>query len=158
MCIRKRTGGCGKWNHHRVKRKMQNDDQFVREASAASDNESTTETEDSDLIYVPTNPQEWTSEHISSWVQWISKKFKIYPSLEPARFPSGGVELAKFTKADFWVCAGSKAGGDTLANHFAHLLQNVTGIEDILLGNDIDPGNHCFPWCYNSPSCRSQIS
>ncbi|EAT41880.1 AAEL006533-PA [Aedes aegypti] len=139
MCITGRTGAGSKWNHHRVKRKMQDDDQFVREASAAS--ESSTETEDSDntLIYVPTNPQEWTSEHIASWVQWISKKFQIFPSLEPARFPNGGVELAKFTKADFWVCAGSKAGGNTLAKHFAHLLQIGTGIEDKLLGNDTDP-------------------
>lgn len=144
MCITDRTGVCSKWNHHRVKRKMQDDDQFVRETSAPSDNESSTETEDSD-IYVPNNPQDWKSEHISSWVQWISKKFNIYPDLVPARFPSGGIELANFTKADFWVCAGSKAGGDALAKHFAYHLQLGTGIEDKLLSNDTDPGNHhCF--------------
>lgn len=147
MCIENRTGVYSKWNYHRVKRKMQDDEEIVRETSAANDNDSSTETEESDnaLIYVPTNPLEWTSDHIASWVQWVSKKFKIFPSLEPVRFPDNGIELGKFTKADFWVCAGSKAGGDTLSKHFAHLLQIGTGIEDNLLGNDVDPGNHCFP-------------
>ncbi|XP_058815069.1 DNA-binding protein D-ETS-6-like [Topomyia yanbarensis] len=119
------------------------DDQFTRETITASDNsESSPEAEeesDNPLIFVPTNPLEWTGEHICSWVQWVSKKFNVFPSLEPARFPCNGVDLAKFTKADFWVCAGSKAGGDTLSKHFAHLLQSGTGIEDKLLGNNIDP-------------------
>ncbi|XP_065095208.1 DNA-binding protein D-ETS-6-like isoform X2 [Ochlerotatus camptorhynchus] len=148
MCIWKQTGVYSKWNYHRVKRKMQDDDEIVRETSAASDNDSSTEAEESDnaLIYVPTNPLEWTSDHIASWVQWVSKKFKIFPSLEPVRFPNNGVELGKFTKADFWVCAGSKAGGDTLSKHFAHLLQIGTGIEDKLLGNDVDPGGQIQLW------------
>ncbi|XP_058447745.1 DNA-binding protein D-ETS-6-like [Malaya genurostris] len=119
------------------------DAQFTRETIEASDNsESVSDTQeenDNPLIFVPTNPLEWTGEHISSWVQWVTKKFNIFPSLEPARFPCNGVDLAKFTKADFWVCAGSKAGGDTLSKHFAHFLQIGTGIEDRLLGNNIDP-------------------
>ncbi|XP_055539139.1 DNA-binding protein D-ETS-6-like isoform X1 [Wyeomyia smithii] len=97
------------------------------------------EESDNALIYVPTNPLEWTGEHVSSWVRWVSKKFNIFPNLEPVRFPNNGTDLVRFTKADFWVCAGSKAGGDTLAKHFAHLLQSGTGIEDKLLGNNVDP-------------------
>ncbi|XP_055643401.1 DNA-binding protein D-ETS-6 [Toxorhynchites rutilus septentrionalis] len=117
------------------------DDEFNRETIEVSENDSSSETEKSDNspIYLPTNPLEWTSEDIGSWVQWVSEKFNIFPNLEPGRFPSNGVELAKFSKADFWVCAGSKAGGDTLSKHFAHRLQIGTGIEDISLANDTDP-------------------
>ncbi|KFB39880.1 Ets domain-containing protein [Anopheles sinensis] len=95
--------------------------------------------EDSEQIYVPNNPLEWTAEHVSAWTLWVSKNFEIFPPLEPARFPNGGEEIAKFTKADFWVCAGSKAGGDTCAKHFAHLMQRATGAEDKQLYNDVDP-------------------
>ena len=64
-----------------------------------------------------------------------------------ARFPQAGSELAPFTKADFWVCAGSAAGGNTLAKHFAHLVRHAGrnkgsgsgGQQE--LESDIDPGN-----------------
>ncbi|XP_053692519.1 LOW QUALITY PROTEIN: DNA-binding protein D-ETS-6 [Sabethes cyaneus] len=135
MCPRLRIEESSKWNYHRHRRKMHDDGSERIVISDASPEEES----DSGLTYVPTNPLEWTDEHISSWVQWVSKNFEIFPSLEPARFPSNGVDLAKFAKADFWVCAGSKEGGDRLSKHFAYLLQTGTGIEDNLLANDVDP-------------------
>jgi ETS-type family, other len=44
------------------------------------------------------------------------------------------------TKADFWVCAGSKEGGNIVAKHFAYLLYSVTGNEQKALLDEKDPG------------------
>lgn len=95
---------------------------------------------DSAQIYVPKDPREWTAEHVSTWLLWVSKNFHIFPPIEPARFPDTGQEIARFSKADFWVCAGSKAGGSALARHFAHLLHTGTGIEDRQLLSNTEPG------------------
>lgn len=120
------------------------DDPIAR--NSPEDDSSSTSSEDSEdsdsaLVYVPTNPLEWTTEHIHSWINWLSKKYEIFPPLEPVRFPTSGTDLAKFTKADFWVCAGSKAGGDILARFYAHHRQigSGGGIEDSTLANDVDP-------------------
>ncbi|XP_050081788.1 DNA-binding protein D-ETS-6-like [Anopheles aquasalis] len=94
---------------------------------------------DSAQIYVPKDPREWTAEHVSTWLLWVSKNFHIFPPIEPARFPDTGHEIARFSKADFWVCAGSKAGGSALARHFAHLLHTGTGIEDRQLSSNTEP-------------------
>ncbi|XP_001844046.2 DNA-binding protein D-ETS-6 [Culex quinquefasciatus] len=118
------------------------DDPIARNSPEDGDTSEEGEESDGDsaLIYVPTNPLEWTTEHIQSWVRWLSKKFQIFPPLEPVRFPTSGADLAKFTKADFWVCAGSKAGGNALARHYAHLRQiGSGGVEDSTLANDVDP-------------------
>lgn len=44
-----------------------------------------------------------------------------------ARFPNTGAELVKMSRAEFWVCAGSKTGGNTLSNHISHMIYNTTG-------------------------------
>ncbi|XP_040170295.1 DNA-binding protein D-ETS-6-like isoform X2 [Anopheles arabiensis] len=90
------------------------------DSSADSDGEEACE-----QTYLPNDPHQWNAEHVSTWISWVSKKFDIFPPLEPARFPQAGSELAPFTKADFWVCAGSAAGGNTLAKHFAHLVRHA---------------------------------
>uniref|UniRef100_A0A182MEW8 ETS domain-containing protein n=1 Tax=Anopheles culicifacies TaxID=139723 RepID=A0A182MEW8_9DIPT len=114
----------------------------VRESSTDSDGE------DSEQIYVPNNPHQWNAEHVSAWISWVSKNFDIFPPLEPARFPSTGQEIAQFTKADFWVCAGSAAGGNTLAKHFAHFIHIGTGDRNVgqRLASDIDPGGQIQLW------------
>lgn len=117
------------------------DDAIARSSPEDDTSEESEESDEGDsaLIYVPTNPLEWSTDHIQSWIKWLSKKFEIYPPLEPVRFPGSGADLAKFTKADFWVCAGSKAGGDALAKHFAHLRQIGGGVEDSTLASNVDP-------------------
>uniref|UniRef100_A0A182QYI3 ETS domain-containing protein n=1 Tax=Anopheles farauti TaxID=69004 RepID=A0A182QYI3_9DIPT len=119
-------------------------------AEGATERDSTTDSESDDeceQIYVPNNPNEWTADHVTAWVSWVSKNFDIFPPLEPARFPALGQELVQFTKADFWVCAGSKAGGDTLAKHFAHHIRVGTGgTVDPELENAIDPGGQIQLW------------
>ncbi|XP_053675337.1 DNA-binding protein D-ETS-6-like [Anopheles nili] len=96
--------------------------------------------EDSEQIYVPNDPHQWQSEHVIAWISWVSNKFDIFPPLEPARFPQTGQEIAQFSKADFWVCAGSKIGGNTLSKHFAHLIQRSNRcVDSHALETDIDP-------------------
>ncbi|XP_053661839.1 DNA-binding protein D-ETS-6-like [Anopheles marshallii] len=108
----------------------------VRDSSPDSD-----DGEDGGQTYVPNNPHQWNAEHVSAWILWVSKNFDIYPPLEPARFPPTGEEIAQFTVADFWVCAGSAAGGNTLAKHFAHLIHTGTGDGNAgrRLATDVDP-------------------
>jgi Sterile alpha motif (SAM)/Pointed domain len=93
-----------------------------------------------DFFYCISDPKEWNTDHIEKWLIWASKKFKIHPPIEPCRFPDTGAELIEMTKADFWVCAGSKAGGNVVAKHFAYLLYSVTGNEQPSLIDDKDPG------------------
>ncbi len=103
-----------------------------------SDRESDDETDE--LIFVP-NPKEWDEKNIETWINWISKKFRCDPKLEPARFTTDSQELLKFTKADFWVCGGSGVNGNYLAKHYGYLLKNATGSAHESLLNDTDPGN-----------------
>lgn len=44
------------------------------------------------------------------------------------------------SRADFWVCAGSKTGGNVLAKHIAHLIYSCTGQSRKSLLSDDDPG------------------
>lgn len=87
-----------------------------------------------------TDPTEWNSNHIKTWLEWIASKFDITPVPIPSRFPTDGRELVTLTRADFWVCAGSKEGGNTLAKHMAHLLYGITGKWESPMLSDIDPG------------------
>uniref|UniRef100_A0A182PA78 ETS domain-containing protein n=1 Tax=Anopheles epiroticus TaxID=199890 RepID=A0A182PA78_9DIPT len=106
-----------------------------------ADSSADSDGEDSELVYLPNDPHEWDAELVSAWISWVSKNFDIFPPLEPARFPSSGTELAQFSKADFWVCAGSAAGGNTLAKHFAYLIRHGTEGSSVSpeLDSDIEP-------------------
>lgn len=92
-----------------------------------------------DLKYLP-DPNTWTTEDISLWLKWITREFKIVPEPYAERFPETGSELCSLTKADFWVVAGSKIGGNLLAKHMAHLIYSSTGQSRKSLLSDEDPG------------------
>lgn len=109
-------------------------------ASNKSSDEEPEEEEDNDaLVMVPSDPNEWTAEHISNWLKWITKKFEIDPQPDQSRFPTTGKELCAMTRADFWVCAGSRQGGIILAKHFAHWLHSGTGRATSPFLNDNEP-------------------
>lgn len=95
----------------------------------SDDSELDRDTPDSDLVLVPRDPNEWDTDHIKQWLAWASRKFKIDPPAQLDRFPETGKELCDMSKAEFWVCAGSKYGGDTLAKHIAHLIYCISGVE-----------------------------
>lgn len=89
---------------------------------------------------VPTDPSVWDVGHIKSWLKWMTKTFSIEPPLVAIRFPKTGNELVELYKADFWVCAGSKEAGNTLAKYIAHTVHNATGKNLDHLLDESDPG------------------
>lgn len=88
---------------------------------------------------LPADPRVWDSGHIRSWINWITRKFNIDPKPDLARFPTNGNDLCALSKADFWVCAGSKEAGIIVSKHFAHTLYYATGRETSPILNDDDP-------------------
>lgn len=74
------------------------------------------------------------------WLKWITREFTIVPEPYAERFPETGRELCEMSRADFWVCAGSKTGGNVLAKHIAHLIYSCTGQSRKSLLSDDDPG------------------
>ncbi|XP_020717288.1 DNA-binding protein D-ETS-6-like isoform X2 [Ceratitis capitata] len=90
-------------------------------------------------VQVPFDPHAWNTEHINSWVKWLTKQFKIEPEPDISRFPTTGSELCELSRADFWVCAGSRQGGIILAKHFALTLYNATGRETSPMLNEDEP-------------------
>lgn len=101
---------------------------------------------DDEEIHLPTDPIEWNADNIKAWISWVTKEFKLEPTPDFNRFPSTGRELIECKRADFWVCAGSKLGGNTLAKHLAHLQYTATGRCTSPLNNDNDPGI-CVTFC-----------
>ncbi|XP_052837961.1 DNA-binding protein D-ETS-6 isoform X1 [Drosophila gunungcola] len=90
-------------------------------------------------VEVPVDPHAWSSEDIASWVKWTTRKFKLDPEPFIDRFPKDAQELCELTRADFWVCAGSRRGGMLLSKHFALSLYHATGRETSPMLNDDDP-------------------
>lgn len=90
-------------------------------------------------MLVPVDPHAWTTEDIASWVKWLTRKFKIEPEPDISRFPKDGKELCELSRADFWVCAGSRIGGILLAKHFALTLYHATGRETSPMLNENEP-------------------
>lgn len=88
---------------------------------------------------LPRDPRVWDAAHIRSWVKWITRQFNIEPKPDLSRFPTNGQELCELSKADFWVCAGSKDGGIIVAKYIAHLLYSVSGRETSPMLNDNEP-------------------
>ncbi|XP_023170382.2 DNA-binding protein D-ETS-6 [Drosophila hydei] len=101
--------------------------------------DSDTESEPGTPVLVPVDPHAWTTEDIASWVKWLTHKFKIEPEPDITRFPKDGKELCQLTRADFWVCAGSRRGGILLAKHFALSLYHATGRETSPMLNEDEP-------------------
>lgn len=86
------------------------------------------------------DPTEWDTANIKSWLNWMTKKFNIDPSPTRSRFPKTGKELVEMSKAEFWVCAGSKYGGNKLAEYIAWKIYDATGRPMSELQNRQDPG------------------
>lgn len=104
----------------------------------------------------PQDPAEWNAQHIESWLEWTTREFQIDPPPQTVRFPTTGQELVSLSRADFWVCAGSKLGGNLLAKHIAHLIQSSTGRSQSPLLSDEDPGE--YPICFAQNNCKGYES
>lgn len=86
------------------------------------------------------DPTTWNATHIASWLTWLGKTTNIIPLPNPTKFPQTGSELVTLSRAEFWVCAGSSYGGNTLAKHLAFTIRDATGRCTSPLINDKDPG------------------
>lgn len=90
-------------------------------------------------VEVPLDPRVWKAEHVAGWVKWMTKQFNIEPEPDITRFPTTGAELCTLSRAEFWVCAGSREGGILFAKHFALTLHSATGREMSPMLNDNEP-------------------
>lgn len=86
------------------------------------------------------DPSEWDAANIKTWLNWSTRKFSLKPAPTRCRFPNNGKELVKLTKAEFWVCAGTKEGGNTLAKYIAWKVYDATGQQLTSLQSNDDPG------------------
>ncbi|XP_003702428.2 DNA-binding protein D-ETS-6 [Megachile rotundata] len=80
---------------------------------------------ETERVMVPSDPSEWNSNHIASWISWCSRVFTVKPPPDPAEFPSTGKELLKLS-SDFWR---GISGGKILARHLGYLQLQATGVE-----------------------------
>ncbi|XP_006557555.1 DNA-binding protein D-ETS-6-like [Apis mellifera] len=76
-------------------------------------------------VMVPSDPSEWNSNHIISWISWCTKAFSIKPIPNMIKFPSTGKELLKLS-SDYWETI---PGGKILARHLGYLQFQATGIQ-----------------------------
>ncbi|KAB0799567.1 hypothetical protein PPYR_07447 [Photinus pyralis] len=82
---------------------------------------------DNAMVLVPSDPLEWTADHIKSWLTWATKKFGLNPIPETAKLPESGSALCEMSRAEFETFAGTPRAGALLAKHIAHLRHSVTG-------------------------------
>ncbi|XP_043525208.1 DNA-binding protein D-ETS-6-like isoform X1 [Frieseomelitta varia] len=80
---------------------------------------------DSEPVMVPSDPSEWNSSHIASWISWCSNAFSIKPAPSTMKFPSTGKELLTLS-SDHWQAI---PGGKILARHLGYLRFQATGIQ-----------------------------
>jgi len=84
-----------------------------------------TDGERSPTIMVPTDPFDWTSENIVSWLSWAGRKLEGVGHVQPELLPSKGRDLCSLSQEDFVAVAGG-AAGQLLHTHLAILRgQNV---------------------------------
>ncbi|XP_026666976.1 DNA-binding protein D-ETS-6-like isoform X2 [Ceratina calcarata] len=90
---------------------------------------------DSEQVMVPSDPSEWNSNHIKSWISWCSRTFSIEP-ISSVIFPSTGKELLNLS-SDYWQ---DIPGGKILARHLGYLRFQATGIQtsSLLQEEEID--------------------
>lgn len=77
----------------------------------------------------------------------MTKQFNLKPPPVRSRFPNNGNELLELSKAEFWVCAGSKHGGKKLAEYVAWKHYDATGRSIPSLQNDIEPRKRRKVYC-----------
>ncbi|CAB3365514.1 Hypothetical predicted protein [Cloeon dipterum] len=88
---------------------------------------------DQQLVLVPTDPSEWSEQHVRQWLEWACKQFAL-PPLDPCDFPKSGSELCALSRSQLLSLAGARAGS-VLAAHLANLKHSVTGRSPSPLGD-----------------------
>lgn len=81
----------------------------------------------STIIFFITDPSEWNSIHMKSWLTWCTRKFSLKPAPDPAKFPASGSDLCDLTRSEIEKRTGNARSAAILAKHLACLRQSVTG-------------------------------
>lgn len=83
------------------------------------------------------DPSEWNSGHVASWISWCNRTFSLKLKLTAASvLPSSGKRLLELSLRDWQDIAGETAGC-VLARHLGHLRLQATGVHipDLLQEN-----------------------
>lgn len=85
------------------------------------------------------DPSEWNSSHIASWISWCSRTFSIKP-IAALLLPSTGKELLKLSLRDWQNIGGLESR--ILARHLGYLHLQATGVHtpDLLQEDDDSTG------------------
>ncbi|XP_060530511.1 uncharacterized protein LOC132704507 [Cylas formicarius] len=81
---------------------------------------------DNDMVLVPSDPFEWTDNHIEAWLVWSTTKFGLDPPPDVRKFPRNGIELCNMSRSEFEDRSDSRTG-TILAKYIAFLRHSVTG-------------------------------
>jgi hypothetical protein len=87
---------------------------------------------------MPTDPAEWNTGHVRSWLKWSTRQFSLNPEPDADKFPTSGAELLELSRAEFEAKAGSSRAGRLLAIHLAHLRHSATGRSSSPLHDHVD--------------------
>ncbi|RLU18462.1 hypothetical protein DMN91_008819 [Ooceraea biroi] len=114
----------------------------IEVASSSKCDDSSDESSDgcpeAERIMVPSDPSEWNSGHIASWISWCARTFSLKLSSTATLLPSSGKELLKLSLRHWQDIAGGTAGC-VLARHLGHLRLQATGVHiPDLLQEDTD--------------------
>ncbi|XP_043472270.1 DNA-binding protein D-ETS-6-like [Leptopilina heterotoma] len=80
-------------------------------------------------VLVPSDPSEWNSSHVASWLSWCIEAFSIEPAPDLSQLPTTGKQLLELT-ISHWR---NIAGGAILARHLGHLRLQATGVRSEVL-------------------------
>ncbi|XP_030767242.1 uncharacterized protein LOC115890999 [Sitophilus oryzae] len=81
---------------------------------------------DDEMVLVPSDPLEWHSTHIQSWLRWCSKTFSLKPPPDHEKFPQTGSELCELTRIQLEERSDQRTG-TILAKYIAFLRHSVSG-------------------------------
>nr|XP_012234028.1 PREDICTED: transcriptional regulator ERG-like [Linepithema humile] len=129
-----------RWTHTEARIIDNVEREIVSENNKDSDDSNNEDSDDphveSERIMVPSDPSEWNSDHISSWISWCSRTFSIKSKPIAAILPPTGKELLKLSLQDWQDICGSTEGC-ILARHLGHLRLQATGVHtpDLLQEN-----------------------
>lgn len=101
------------------------------------------------------DPTDWDTIKIRTWLNWSIEKFSLDPKPVFDRFPKTGAELVALSRAEFWVCAGSKRSGNILARFIVDWTHKACGRWLQNLRSEIDPSKLAASYRFNGDLIES---
>lgn len=73
------------------------------------------------------DPHEWQSQHVRSWLTWSTRQWKLRLPLDSSLFPEDGVSLCALRGPELKAAAGSSRAARLLRRHLKILRHSATG-------------------------------